>query len=60
MKDTLGPATLSIVENLVSSRKFENALYIWDIFVSFVERLSTSWRILYPKFHCKHRANRFS
>ena len=54
MKDTFGPAILSSVEKLSSSRrlKWTTAMGKGSRMAYFVRRLSLSRRVLYRRFHC--------
>ena len=55
VKDTLGSATLSLVEGVVLFSEVKtvlNAMGKGPKRTSFVWRLSFSWRVLYRRFHC--------
>ncbi len=52
IKNTLGPAILSTIERCPrSSRRSKNVLLLWEIITFFLERLSSSQRVLYQRFH---------
>ena len=59
IEDTLGPAVLSFVERLSSSRRLKCYRKV-SRRVSFVGRFSLSWRAFYQSFHCNNQSNDLS